>query len=377
MNERTTIDDFWKEEILHFLKGELNAESEKTLLHWINSNKEHQEIFESYRNLYLNSVVNAKPQNNVNTDELWQQLMASTKPTASKKVKQIIFYISRIAAVFIVLFALGIIIYWKFEKNTYNDTVCQIVTPLGSKSQITLPDGTIVWMNAGTKLSYSKSYGKTDRRVFVEGEIFCKVVSNKEKPFIVQTSLINVIAVGTTFNVKAYPEDKTVSTTLVEGIVKIENAKTNKNKFLYTLRPKQNIVFTKTFSTPKIEAKSPEEIKSDTISGLSNIKKVELDDSVNTILYTSWMEQNWVIEGLDLFELSKLLERKYDIKIIFNSEELKNFRFSGTVRNETLEQVLQILSLTTPLDYEIGKGEVLWNIDPKQANRYKNVLRKR
>ncbi len=377
MNEKITIDDFWKEEIFRFLKGELNNESEKTLFTWIKQDKDHQELFESYRNLYLNSILHNSSQSSVNIEEKWQQFIHAKQPFQLKKGK-VLFYLTRIAAIFILLFALGIITYWYIETNNDNNDICQIVTPRGSKSQITLPDGTVVWLNAGTKLSYSRSYGKTDRKVFVEGEIFCKVVSNKEKPFIVQTSLINVIALGTTFNVKAYPEDKTVSTTLVEGVVKVESSKTNRNKFLYTLKPKQNISFLKAPEGQLVEKNYPAEAKHDSLTKTrSNIKKVELADSVNTILYTSWMEQNWVLDGIDLFELSKLLERKYDVKITIVSEDLSNFRFSGTVRNETLEQMLEILSLTAPLEYKIGKGEVIWDIDPKLAKNYKNVLRKR
>lgn len=382
MELNNTIDDFWKEEILRFLKGELNVASEKAFLQWLNSDTYHQETFEHYRNIYISNISHAGKNDNINLEEKWAafQDLKNRNIESPKQNKQgQLYYWMRVAAIFILLLVLGAISYkYLYMSGADNEHICEIVTPLGSKSQITLPDGTVVWLNAGTKLSYSKSYGKTNRTIYLEGEIFCKVVTDKKKPFIVRTSLIDVIATGTTFNVKAYSDDKTISTTLVEGIVKIEAAKKGKGSFSYTLKPQQSIVFTKPGRN-----KNNQEIEttgthlSDSILNATIIKNVFLADSVNTSLYTSWAEQGWIIEGIDLCELSKLLERKYDVKIILKSEELKNFRFSGVVRNETLEQVLEILSLTTPLHYQIGKGEVVWDIDSSQANSYKNVLKKR
>ena len=107
----------------------------------------------------------------------------------------------------------------------------------GSKSQITLPDGSKAWINAGSKLSYRGDFNQSDRIVNLEGEGYFNVTSNKAKPFIVQTAHLKVKAFGTVFNVKAYPEEKTVETTLVEGIVEIEAGDMTKSEetlYLYS-----------------------------------------------------------------------------------------------------------------------------------------------
>ena len=96
---------------------------------------------------------------------------------------------------------------------------------MGSRAQFTLSDGTAVTLNAGSKLKYDNRFGIKDRIVQLEGEGYFKVAKDTKRPFIVKTSHLNVMALGTAFNVKAYSDDKTIETTLVEGSVKIEEKK--------------------------------------------------------------------------------------------------------------------------------------------------------
>ncbi|UCH15105.1 MAG: DUF4974 domain-containing protein, partial [Bacteroidales bacterium] len=105
------------------------------------------------------------------------------------------------------------------------------------------------------------------------------------------------------------------------------------------------------------------------VSGKPVINNVERTD-----LYTSWKDESWIFKGEKISELAILLERRFDVRIIFNSEELKDYRFTGTFQNETLEQVLQVLRLTAPLRYEIGKGTVILKLDSKLKLKYKKYI---
>jgi ferric-dicitrate binding protein FerR (iron transport regulator) len=282
----------------------------------------------------------------------------------------------KIAAIFILVFFLGgLTSKLIFTRNTTDNKVCEISTPLGSKTHLVLPDGSQVWLNAGSKLTYPRSFDDKERKVALVGEAFFKVQTNKSKPFIVSTGQMNVRALGTAFNVKAYPEDKAITTTLVEGIVKVDGVQ-GKKQFSYTLKPNQNIILNKEAEVihEKVVAVSKKSKAVDIEPSIA--AKVEIKTKVKTELFTSWKDSRWTIEGESLRSLAILLERKYNIIIHIDSYELDKYKFTGTIQNETLEQVLQFLSYTTPLEYEIGKGEVWWNIDRKKEQQYSKILNK-
>ncbi|NJK98129.1 MAG: FecR family protein [Bacteroidales bacterium] len=249
----------------------------------------------------------------------------------------------------------------------------EMITPMGAKSQCILPDGTKVWLNAGSRLTYKKSFNEKERVVNLTGEAFFQVKTNKEKPFIVQTSKLSVKALGTTFNVKAYAEDKQVTATLVEGIILVEGKGADSKSFSVKLKPRQSITLKESEIIDKqklTEQKSPENSKSIEIA-----PSVEVQEVINTVKYTSWKDSLWQIEAENLEDLAIMISRRFNVKIYNESAGLKDYRFTGTIRNETLEQVLNILRYTTPLKYKVGKGEVWWTLDSRLKEDYSKVLK--
>ncbi|HZK64965.1 MAG TPA: FecR family protein [Puia sp.] len=100
-------------------------------------------------------------------------------------------------------------------------STCEVVTRNGSKTNLLLPDGTTVWLNAGSRLTYDSLYGNEPREVTLSGEGFFDVVKNPQKPFIIHTGKINIRVLGTIFNVKSYPEEKTIETSLIQGSIEV------------------------------------------------------------------------------------------------------------------------------------------------------------
>jgi ferric-dicitrate binding protein FerR (iron transport regulator) len=197
------------------------------------------------------------------------------------------------------------------------------------------------------------------------------------KPFMVQTSFLKVKAYGTVFNVKAYPEEKTIETTLVEGNVVVEAKNITDETYSYTLKPKQNFIYhieTRSDKLPVTEMAKNENIKTEKAETAKQI--VQVININKTELYTSWKDENWVIEGVKLDAVATLLERKFNTKIDIQNDALKSYKFTGTIRNETLEQVLFILRLTTPLEYQVGKGNVTWQLDKELEKQYSRLLTK-
>lgn len=384
-------DEFKPEErnnalIIRFLSGDINQSEVVELQEWINQSDENKAEFVKARNLWM-ATAQIKGNYVVDTDQALSELnhKIDMQNKFSSSVHPNFGRFLKIAASFLLILCFGSLsTYFLMKSHTQKGRdLVFVFAPQGGKAMTVLPDGTQVWLNAESNLSYNPStYGDKTREVNLIGEGFFKVTSNAKKPFIVKAKNLNIKAVGTEFNVKAYPEEKTVETTLVKGIVKIEGSDQYKRTFSITMVPKQKI----TFSPGRIIIDSSF-FKNPSNLNLDKLNKIKLEkcpdnqlltpivkNEVKTSLYTSWKDDKWVFEGEEIGDLAILLERKYNVKIKFSAEELKHYRFTGTFQHETLEQVMQVLQLTAPLDYIIGKGEVKLTLDPEAKLKYKKLI---
>jgi transmembrane sensor len=374
--------------IIRFLNGGLNKDEIRELEQWISSSAENLELFETYRRIWLGAAANISV-DNFNMKSGWEKVYRQIHRAEynkgisgyirnNKSLQKVL----QIAAMFIIFASAGAVgarFIFPAQKVPLREQYCEIVAPPGSKSQITLPDGSKAWINAGSKLSYRGDFNESDRIVNLEGEGYFSVTSNKAKPFIVQTAHLKVKAFGTVFNVKAYPEERTVETTLVEGIVEIRAGDKTKSEeeYTYTLKPKQNIIYH--IESGVTEQKHDNiDIKEQVAKKKAEVaeKEVQVISNIKPELYTSWKDENWVIEGMPLDELAILMGRRYNSKIEIKDDALKLYKFTGTIQNETLEQVMVILSLTTPLEYTIGKGNANWLLDKNLEKKYTRILKR-
>jgi transmembrane sensor len=377
-----------EEYILRFLNGKLNKDEIRELELWMGSSGENLELFEGYRKIWLATAAGV-PAEKYDAVVAWgkiydrigkskgRQRLRGLSGNGSPLSRSL-----RIAATLFLFLTAGAVSSWivfSNQKTGMADSYCEIVAPPGSKSQITLPDGSMAWINAGSKLSYKGDFNQSARIVNLEGEGYFTVTSNKAKPFIVQTAHLKVKAFGTVFNVKAYPDEKTVETTLVEGVVEIEaGSKTSSGETVtYTLRPKQNIIYNieSGLAGQKSDSMIPKEQAPERKAEVIE-KGVRVISNIKPELYTSWKDENWVIEGMPLDQLAVLMGRRFNSRIEIRDEALKLYRFTGTIQNETLEQMLVILSLTTPLEYTIGKGNVSWMLNRNLEKNYIRILRR-
>lgn len=363
--------------IIRFLRGKLSLEEMKEVQKWIESSEENRKSFESVRKVWLSTSIHIE-NNNFDAEEGWNSLrkrqhkaVTNESPVKARRInyQQIL----RIAATIVLFFSIGAASSWLILSNKGDTRVSEVYAPIGSKSMITLSDGSQVWLNAGSKLTYNEDFNKKTRVVELEGEAYFDVTTNKLKPFVVQTSRMNVLAYGTKFNVKAYPEEETITATLEEGNIVVENksVKGSAKTFKYELKPNESLTIVKNDKVDEdlILSEKPEK----QVQLLP--KKIIVSENINTSLNTSWKDPEWVIKGKTLDEMAILLERRYDIKVSIESESLKQYKFSGTIHNETLEQLMEILAMTTPLNYELGKGVVNWRINPILEDKYQKELK--
>jgi transmembrane sensor len=374
-----------KELVISYLSDRLSEKEKLVLLEWLKESDENKEIFLEYRKLFdLTSDADYEGKFTLKRQDNWKRLSdkidSLPKKNIHRKIRGLPAYLKIAAAVVLIFFATDGIFHKLSGVNPYQNLshiVYEVNAPKGGKSDLVLADGTKVWLNAGSRLRYNGDYGIDKRVVYLEGEGYFSVVKNPKKPFIVQTSGLKIKAYGTLFNVKAYPEEKIVTTTLVEGIVKIEGAGVN-----VSLKPKEVVVVEKKvinnvagdhtgkFNTLKNLKVHPAPEKGSDIQN-----NVKVATNVNTSIYTSWKDNLWIIESEPLKNIAVILERKFNVSIDIKSPELNQYTFSGTFNHETLEQILDIIRLTAPLNYQIDKGVVTITEEQRRKATYKRFMK--
>lgn len=224
----------------------------------------------------------------------------------------------------------------------------EVKTTRGARNKMKLPDGSDVWLNAGSKLSYSKDFEKGKREVNLIGEAFFDVVHDPGRPFIIHTAAINIKVLGTQFNVKAYDEDETTETSLLRGSVEIYLINDTAKK--YILKPNEKLVLSNKLTVEASENK-PYQKGGPFLPEIKNLSF--LQDDNNTNIESSWTRNILSFEDELFSEVAKKMERWYDVTIVFQNKRREKEFISGAFENESLEQALNALKFSTGFDYKI------------------------
>lgn len=380
--EHENFDQDLNQLLLKCIEGSASDNEMQEAWAWIETSGENRKYYERMRDIWL-SVSVSQTTNEKQANNQWEKFASMhniiEKQHNITEPKTFLPRFIRIAAVIIVIFALGAVTGKFYFKENIPAAVREfyiVEAPRGAKSFVTLADGTKIWLNAGSRISYQRSYNQENRNVFLEGEAYFEVAKNKEIPFYVYSSGIVVKAIGTAFNVKAYPEEGIVETTLVEGSVSVESTGKTGAKGKILMQPNQKASFYKANREMIVEEKTAE--KEEEIAPIpikAKIERVEVKKEVDTELYTSWKDKRWVFEKQRFEDFAVILERLYDVKVVFKDEEIKNYRLSGSLQEENLEQVLQAIQFTIPLDYKINHNEVTIKVNYKLKNKYEKLLK--
>lgn len=261
------------------------------------------------------------------------------------------------AAAAAIVVVTGLFIFSKRSGNSVDDSSLvaklenEISTRPGSKSRVQLPDGTIVMLNAGSKLTYNKDFGVDTREVTLIGEGFFDVKKMKEKPFIIHTSSINIKVLGTVFNVKAYPEDKKTETSLLRGSIEVTIRNRPNDKII--LSPSEKLVIDNhTMIEKAMHENGKTEVPAASINTLMSINKLKYETGDSVVAETQWIDNKLVFRDESFDELAVRMERWYNVGIQIDDQQLKQRRFSGIFENETFEQALEALKISVPFRYE-------------------------
>jgi len=375
MNEKLQINKTEEEAIVNYLSGDFSENDSEILNNWLMKDQQNQLVLNQFSVIWQMSNLK-QAYNKIDTHKAWNELQNRMNKWQGKSLKLQWTELLKIAAIFVIALFLGGLGYHFLDKRgdiISEPLFVEYFSPLGSRSFVQLADGSKVWLNAGSTLKYQNTFGTINREIILSGEAFFEVKKNKDLPFVVKTSEIDVIALGTKFNVKAYSEEKTIETTLIEGSVKLESNSVKLSDDLF-LKPNEKAVFTKKSQTVELTADQQQNISQ---AKTEQVKpKLEIIQSVEPEPIISWKEKRWVINNEKLGNLAVKLERRYDVNFIFDNEVLKEYTFRGTLEDETLEQIMEAIKLSAPVKYVIDKKTVYVMADGKQMEKFKNLMMK-
>lgn len=218
-----------------------------------------------------------------------------------------------------VLSVLSVYYFTQYPQRNHQPTV--ITAQKGEKAEVVLPDGSNVWINSGSTVTYDENFNGKERSVYLQGEAYFEVSENKKRPFIVHTKHITVQALGTSFNVRSYETDSMASAVLVEGKI-------------------------------KVSASGEETILSVNERAIFDTRKQTLlADRVEALNFIAWKNGNIYFSNQTYDEIAQTLSHIYDVEIQFASEQLRPMRFSGTLGSSGIKNALDILSMTSPMYY--------------------------
>lgn len=237
-------------------------------------------------------------------------------------------------------------------KQNSNSFVNEIVTKRGSKSSVKLPDGTTVRLNTDSRLTYiSFAAGKT-REVTLEGEAYFDVAHDSSRPFIIHTGKINIKVLGTSFNVRNYPQDKELETSLIKG--KIEVSLESRPEDIIILKPTEKLIIAK--EEDELSAATKVSNSSDNKVVLTSITYMRQD---SLVAETSWLNDKLVFVNQPLEKIALELERKYAINITFKDEKVKKYRYTGVFENVSLEKVFELIKYSKNFNYKINDKNIV------------------
>lgn len=277
-------------------------------------------------------------------ESLFQQIQtypkARTKSSGFSLSRMVSIY-QRIAAFLLIpLIGFGIL-YWVVQPGIEVDATIETIAPRGQKSQIVMADGTKVWLNSDTKIRYPGNFGKNQRQVYLDGEAFFEVSKNVRRPFLVHTPQMTVKVLGTKFNVKAYPDEDQVETSLFEGKVNLLwQSPTNEKLVEKEVAPGQSFVYTKT-SGELLQNRFPH----DEIDGWKTNRLIFRDDTFANLV--------------------RKVERWYDVKVVYDEKLFNDRRLTVELyEGERLERLMEIVSLVLSVDYRYERDKII--LTPKK-----------
>lgn len=245
------------------------------------------------------------------------------------------------------------------------EEVNHVSTRPGSRTKLELPDGTQVWLNADSKLTYGREFGRGNREVQLVGEAFFDVAHNKKVPFYIQTANFRIKVTGTAFNVRAYPNEKLSETSLLRG--KVEITMNDNPGTTYYLKPSQKLVVDNLAGSVAGASPNASEAGSRPVRTYSpTLMSLNLHPLDSVPVETAWVDNRLVFSDESFRDVADKMEHWYGVRIQFADKSLEGIRFTGRFKDESIEEALSAMQLTARFAYYLSNGEVVITKPTKQ-----------
>ncbi|WP_319592407.1 FecR domain-containing protein [uncultured Draconibacterium sp.] len=327
-----------KELLDKYLNNQCSAQEVEDVIQWI---KQHSFFTESkklgqadWQQFKLEDSVVSDEKLDSLLDKIHHKINIESRFTIQPERKRLISWISKSAAIILIP-----VLAFLFYTISVNESLInqmevvsvdslEVIAPIGSRTVVELSDGSVVHLNYGSRIKYPQNFLGETRGVTLIGEGYFDVAHNPDKPFVITSGRIHVNALGTVFNVNAYPENNAIATTLVEGKVVIEELNDNNDlNWIKELIPGQHLLYER--RTGKLK------------SSIGDVEK-----------YIAWIDGKLVFENEPIDVIAKKLSRMFNVQIKVD-EDVDKYKYTVTFVDESLFQILELLSVATPISYRI------------------------
>jgi ferric-dicitrate binding protein FerR (iron transport regulator) len=333
-----------------YFSGTLIGAEERELEDWKEASEENQMVFKNAEKVWR-SLNMLNEMRGYDVSRALSNVHKKTEKSTDQFQKTFLFYWQRIAAILLLpLLIVGAIYFIQAKYTSSNSVVWQTIsTPPGVKSHVILPDGTVVWLNSGTDLSYPSSFSESTRNVKLLGEAFFDVAQDAKHPFIVDLGKINIEVVGTKFNAINYEQEGQTEIVLASGKVKLFEKHENKSRLVSEMAPGQQAIHLKAGNTITLK-------------------------NVDAGKYTSWIGGRLIFRDDPMEEVVRKLDRWFNVQIEIADPDIGGYIYTATFQNETIIQILSLIKRTSPVEYTIFPGK---RLNDGSFEKQRIILKKR
>lgn len=323
------FDDKLQTAIVRLFSGEADSDDKNLVRVWVSQSDENKKTYDELKDIWLAAGTLHNSDGYQVEKEILNFQERIKEWRKGKQRKLYIFRVLKYASVFLLLVAIPGSYYFGKNSKKHESAYSTITCQPGDKSMVILPDSSRVWLNSGSKLVFNNDLKRGKRELFLEGEAYFSVTRDPENPFTVHCGTLSVEVLGTEFDLKAYPGEDIISTTLIKGSVKISDLE---NQVLLT--PNQKLEYH------------------------NATRKMTLYELSDTAPETEWKDGRLVFRNESLRELELKLERWFDVDIVLADEAVKDRRYTGILERESILEVMSYFSLAKSVDYKIDGNRV-------------------
>lgn len=331
------MEEYHYQLIENYFKKSINAQELQELKLWVEYNETNQRKFrEVLRILEATAMPFPEPASQARSwtlvaNHISKNPASEAAPSSIKKTGR--WHRYAMAAMLIVVSGIGLLLVKSGKPKSKQIAMVKVISnPNGEQRSITMPDGSVIYLNAGSRISYNAHFNTNKREVKLEGEAFFEVVHETKRPFIVKTGKVSTTVLGTSFNIKAFPA-KPVEVTVETGKVGVVLQRAHQQNTLDLLLPNEQLL---------IDALTERIVR----------KKVKATD------VSGWRDYKLVFYNMPLQDIAASIARTYDVRISFSKPQLAQLKLTAKFDKCGIKQVMEVLSKLAGARYDIKQDNI-------------------